>query len=774
MKIKIQILLITLLINLPLFGAKKYDAPKWLTEKISKYDIDPEDTLDEEELLAIRDTMYRSRKNLAIESGTVNAMDYLLDDRYFVSHDTFIKGWLNNIYVGIGAGFDYLKPRSAIFKMKTLTHINGMLGKQITPRSGVRLSLAQAWGFQDDKEKWMFRSSAKLDYIFDFTSNLIGYNSGRKINVSAILGAGGSMVRMQHEKMIFAPEGHLGLQFKLATGANGYFNIEPYGGITIDNIGNTNRYSWRAYDFFWGINLNYTYFITDHLSEDAVMKRLRQRAEDDRVIDPHTTETWRTPWFVGVSTGASMGGADNVDFSKTLGHQTKLTFGRWLSPVIGLRLSALTRTSTWHNNTSEPTEDRMGFVHSYSTNSVVGQAQALFNPFGFFKSFNWDNNFGMFIAFGGSGGKITKYLPGSKMLRTYSQSYDVGLQFWSKLSEDLHFFIEPEFSHIRYVSPYRNVPWNKMFNDNMFSVNMGVSLMIRSYKFHELNTMDRMQNYTYRDIKGFRVGLAGGMTLMQTRNHIDNNGGFKWSGMAYGEYRFNFLHSVRLQEDVLAVKENNVKTYRDVYAMGTPDEVSVTRKGVWCSNSTLALTSLDYEISLTNLASGHKRYRLFDLEGYAGPTFGFVVSNKETINPNEPIRSNEHTIVAPGNNMKKTMFGMNLGVKLSTQVAKGLSVVVMPTAYLLDSDNLGNTICLFSKMHFYQSLNIGVQYKIGAHKSTAAKKQTRFHEKEHEWNRKLIESNANYQKKMEKKVEKKRKKYAAKRTKRRAKQNRKY
>ncbi len=769
---KLHLTLITLLISLSVFSAPKPEAPQINAEKIGQIDIDP-DTLDEEELQALRDTITRSRQNLADESGTLNALDYLLDDRYVANHETFAKGFFSNLYASIGGGFEGYSSPAKYFKMKTLSHMNVALGKQFTTRSSLRLALAGAWGFQEEKEKAMVRYSGKADYIFDLSSNLFGYQSNRRVNISSIIGVGGSYVKLQREKRIYAPECHVGLQFRLATGPEGFFNIEPYCGITIDNIGDAKKYNWRTYDLFWGINLNYTYYLSPHLSNEARLRMLQQRAADDRVIDSRTVETWRTPWFVSASSAFAMGGGENVDFSKTMGHQTKLTVGRWLSPVIGIRASALSRISTWHENTVEAEGGHAGYVHNYSHNYVGLQGQAMFNPLGFLKSFNWDSRFGMYFALGYSGGRITKYIPGATKLNTYYQGYDVGLHLWTRLSEDLQFFIEPEFSHSRYLTPYNNANWNRMFNDNLYNINIGVTMMMRSYKFEELDKMDRMQNFTYRNIKGFRVGLAGGMTLMQTKDYLDNNGGFKWAGMAYAEYRFNFLHSIRLQEDVLAIKSNNIRTYKDVYAYGTENASYVTREGVWQTTDLVSLTSLDYEISLTNLCSGRKRYRTFDLEAYAGPTFGWVFNSKETLNSAETVPTENHTLIPPSNDFRQTMWGMNVGLKLSSEIFKGFSFVVMPTMYMLNGQNLENSLSL-GDFHLCQSINIGLQYKIGSYRPTAAKRRTKYIQQQADWARKLAESNAKYNAKMERKLEKKRAKVQKKMDKLKSQRNRKY
>ena len=89
--------------------------------------LDPLDTLDEEDLQAMRDTMKMSRKNLARGTGAVNALDYSVRDFYKPKGYQYYKGLLQNLYYGVSMGYEQVLPQAENAPALNIIQVNGRL-----------------------------------------------------------------------------------------------------------------------------------------------------------------------------------------------------------------------------------------------------------------------------------------------------------------------------------------------------------------------------------------------------------------------------------------------------------------------------------------------------------------------------------------------------------------------------------------------------------------------------------------------------------------------
>lgn len=664
-------------------------------------DIDPLDTLDEVDLHAMRDTSLIMRRNLARTPKAVNALDYVLDDRYKPQDHTFESHWYDHIYVGGSYGLEQIKPQTDDFRFRTISQVGLLIGKELDKKNSLRLSVGGGWGYQRDLNEWLMRVQTRLDYLYNLSTHFNGYNPARRMEVSLMAGVGANVSWMRDTPTEVAPEGHFGLQLKCFTGPLGTINIEPYVGISSDRIDVSGTRNWRGYDVFCGLNVNYSFFLVDNLSQEARLQMLQSRLANDRLVNPQTIEKWRTPWFVEMSNGVVMTSSPYLDFQNTLGHQTAVSVGRWLSPVMGFRMSAVSRTTRWMEEAVPAADGDGAFTRAYSSNYVSGRVEALLNPFGFFKTFQWDAPMGMYLAFGGELGSVAKYSPEGK-IRRKSESYDLGLHLWGRLFKDLQAFVEPRYTHSVYTLPANGA--RSMHRDNSWGVDVGLTMLIRSKRFSDLNAMDETQNYIYRDIRGFSAAVAGGVALLQRKGSYYTGTSLDWSGMAVLEYRFDHVSTVSAHADFLTLHRASVSYHNQ------------TNRGLFAS--------LNYQASLTNLCSGRFRDRRFELEAFAGPALGF-------------------SFLDDG----KTLFGLNGGMKLGTHVWKGFSLFLMPTLYLMDCSTPipGSTTVGIGRMRLFETLNVGVQYKIGKLRRNAEKLRQRRMQRDQEWKARQQQKDREYE-----------------------------
>lgn len=656
-------------------------------------DIDPLDTLDEEDLHALRDTTLLTRRNLAEAKKAVNVLDYVVDDRYVPSDHSFDHAWYDHICVGAMYGAEKIKPQSDDFKFRTMSQVSLFAGKELDRKNSIRLTVGGAWGYQRDVNLWLTRIQTRFDYLFNLSTHFNGYNPARRLEVSLLAGIGANVSWMNNTDTEFAPEGHVGLQLKCFTGPLGTMSLEPYVGLSSDKIDVSGSRNWRGYDIFYGVNVNYAFYLVDNLSKEARLALLRSRLASDRMVTPETLEKWRTPWFVEFSNGMVWSSSDHIAQGSTLGQQVAVSVGRWLSPVMGFRLSAVSRTTKWLERSLAIGNSSEAFNMAYSSHYVSGRAEALLNPLGFLKTFQWDAPYGFYLALGGEIGGLTKY-GSSRRTRVKSESYDVGIHLWHRLSKDLQVFVEPRFSHNVYTTSKDYGKTRAMHGDNNWAIDAGLTMLISSERFKDMNKMDETQNFIYRNIRGFRIAAAGGTSLLQRYGGYITGGGMNWNGMVALEYAFNHLHAVRLHADWLNL--NGRVLYNNK---------------VWDARANVLFTALNYEVNLTTLCSGRYHNRRFELEAYGGPALGFRTGDSYSL-----ASSAQGNAYSPEKRYeKKTMVGFDAGVKLTSQIGKGFALFISPTLYFMGNATTipGTTTVGQSTMRMFETLNLGVQYKIG-------------------------------------------------------------
>ena len=129
--------------------------------------------------------------------------------------------------------------------------------------------------------------------------------------------------------------------------------------------------------------------------------------------------------------------------------------------------------------------------------------------------------------------------------------------------------------------------------------------------------------------------------------------------------------------------------------------------------------ALDIEANLMNLCAGRMNKRKFELHAYVGPAIMWLGSQKNTVASSEPVAPGGKNVAIDFEEEKNWYFGVNGGFKLAYPIGKkGISVFFNPEVYFIAQNEMYdirgfNTVSITDRLHMYESLNIGVQYKIG-------------------------------------------------------------
>lgn len=648
---------------------------------------------DEEEAEA--DTIGKTRRNTAKE---FNALKYILEHRYRNYGDQFTKKWDDHLFIEFGAGMSQDVTKFNGYSLSALTNVHLAVGKQFSRVHTARLTLGTDFGYLKKAGVNYARVNGKIDWLYNITTYLEGYNPARLIDLSTILGVGGHYLVRPSEtsESKFNPEMHVGLQLKFFTGPQGYFAIEPYVGLGSGKVS-------KKYNSFYGVDLNLMYYFHNNLSPEQRLRYMNKRPEGAKGLVPPST--WRTPWFVEFGGGVAMTSCGELSVSETLGHKATFSLGRWLSPVIGLRTNLTLATTTWRQDPSQSLtflgaegKPEQSCVMNLHNQNMDWQVEALFNPFGFLKNFSWDAPFGADIVLGGGIGWNVKHQQGTK-LKVHASSLTAGLHLWARLADDLQFFVEPRYTRYNYRIPYRNSTWAKRLNDNQVNVNIGFTALLRSRHFRE-------ESLPYEPSSvPLSLGIGGGFNLKHTQQAFKGSG-ISYNGSFFAEYHLNEIHSARVSFVYLSTAGLGTMPIRISDGYGNPFKEEKT--AMFEHRHNLGLIAADYSVNMSNLLSGYKPGRKFELEMFAGPAFMLSLGSKSTLQTAN-ILYNSQTYEYDEIEKPKSTLAVNIGGKVKFNIDSHISVTLTPQVYGLVNAPKMKGISM-ERFRMLETLDLGIQY----------------------------------------------------------------
>ena len=667
------------------------------------------DEIDEEELQ--RDTVAQKHQNTA--TG-FNALDYVLDGRYrkYRYGEEFTRRWDDHLFLEAGASVEKIVPPASSYSFDVLTGAHVGVGKQFSPLHSLRLSLGFSYGYQRFFDTGIAKLYGRLDYLLSLSSYFGGYRPDRLLDVSAVPGVGGQYSKVErHDGTAFSPEAHFGAQLKFFTGPQGYLVLEPYAGISTDQVDISRDRNWRKYDLFYGLNVGLVYYLHNNLSPQSRAKYIRQRKPENYLVADSVLQSWRLPWFVGFANGVSFLTKQQLSTGKTAGPSVDVFVGKWFSPAIGLRLSAIMRSSVWRQEISEAATSPYipAYTKNYNSFYTGARLEGMLNPLGLTKNYKWNQPFGFYFLFGGEIGRLLKYQSGEHLNCT-SESYTAGLHLWTRLSTDLSLFLEPRFTHNVYKIPYSNVDWNELFSDNGFTISLGVSMMLRTPRYRQ--PLDHVYELEVKQPK-WTIGIAGGTSLVVTKTPVFDNSGNSgaWNGLLFADYHFNNMAGVRLGVEWLNRADSGMSDFIDRTVVES-EPTEVERTGLWNHTYRALLTSIGFYVDITRLMGGFVRQRTCELNMFVGPTIATSFPEKAELDSSERLQEgHEATLREP---VSRTVgMGWHWGLKLSVNLSRHISTVLLPTVYLINSRFLkGVEMPRIVGMKAFETLNVGLQYKL--------------------------------------------------------------
>lgn len=652
-----------------------------------------------------RDSSQFTRRNEAKEKGSRSAMEYVMDKRYKSIGESFGNKWYDHLFFDIGAGFEQVVPPMQNYKFNALTMAHIGVGKQFNRISSARLTFYGGWGYQQNSNEIFHTIGAKADYLLNLSSYFYGYNPSRLANISAVVGLGYRTSQLGKGRKGSAYDAHIGLQTKFYTGPQGYIAIEPYASLGSDGIDLSESRNWRKADITYGASLSYIYYINNNLSQESKLRKLKALGDNISLANDSTPSTWHNPWFIEFSNGIDFCKTPNVSLIDSKGLETSLSVGKWFSPVVGLRLTGSFRQTTWLKETINGNETTFSPSCIRNNHNIYAGArlEAMFNPLGFMRSFDWNNRFGMYVVGGGEMGWTLKN--GKDKLSCHAESYTAGLNLWARLSDGLAVFVEPRYAYTEYKIPYSNIKANKMFADDYMTVNVGLRIQNHTALTHKADN-----NSTETEGGRFSVGAGGGLNFIATRTNYNDKDKLNYNGRAFVGYRFDRVSNVEVAFEYISIANSNKGNFWDLN-LSYPDDgyLKTQRNGLLDYKASYGMASINYMANLSELfCRNHSTQRLFDMSIFGGPTYAIAIDKSMSLNKAERLQEG-HSITPIDGANNKSFLTFNLGVKLNANISKHISLWLTPTFYWMGNNDIEGFDLLRTK--FMETVNIGVEYK---------------------------------------------------------------
>lgn len=492
------------------------------------------------------------------------------------------KDWKSHTYISLFGGIDKILPRShTSFNVGPTGGV--AVGTQLSRAHGVRLSLYGGSLTRSDDNASLTRFGTQADYLFNITSYTAGYNPGRFFEFSLLAGLGYQYSTFEGNRE-HVGELHAGFQLKLHPSPQLDIFLEPRLGLATDGIDHSFQENWHKYDLTYGavIGLNY---------------RLKRWTPIGKRSRPLQEEHFLDNTFISYATGVQMQLSRltrEIGQLRSVGPHVTVSAGKWIAPLLALRLSAFYSGDTWHGRTIQESEDTEGYDIYEMSSYMGGRLEGMFNLLRLISKEADESPWGLNLLLGGELGYMWKesYL---NPTRGGYMGLTGGMQVKYQVAENTAIFLEPRFTLASYSALTRNDSGretSERYADNLFSLNIGVELQRASQETRLARSLNRE---LFR--RSFFVSAGGGIqTLAQGRRYRLKHM-VSPSAMLAAGYRFSLLSSVRLAGEYSQITENRQNgDYKHRLVGG----------------------SLVYMLNLANLMTGYEPERKWNVHLLAG------------------------------------------------------------------------------------------------------------------------------------------------------------
>lgn len=462
--------------------------------------------------------------------------------------------------------------------------IGAAVGRQLSSLSGVRLGLDfnnAATRTADDKTDRYTFTSLSLDYMFDISNWVIGYNPERKFGTEVF---GGPVITRCFEpgKTYVGVEGGVRPYWRLGE----QFDIFAESKLRLY----TKRYM-ISRGGAKGTPLQLSFALgTSYRFNPTLRKNLTECGFGDGTI-------WGNTFISGgVGFQSLVGSSRSMDALASAGPTMSISVGKWLLPFWGLRFSGFAGISSWGQALSE-----YGVLSDKRTMQGGIRVESMFDILSFWK-YDKERRWGIVPMLGLELGKVRRQSEKIKVSAAGAAYAGItaGLQCKYYVSDAMALFIEPRFSRVPYSYRDINVEDNYVgprtpAADNVMSVQIGLEFRRAGGRtLKELATLRKEFEPYY--FASWNVGA----NMPVHRVKYDSGAGLGVLIGVSGGRQFFPCSGARVGLDYTALPGRNGADARKLISV-----------------------SADYLFDITHFMGGYNPERKFGVEILAGPVLAF-------------------------------------------------------------------------------------------------------------------------------------------------------
>lgn len=556
--------------------------------------------------------------------------------------------------IGLSGGINHMPLPSVHAGMPQLGGNVGVSGEyKFSPYSGVRLTADYAQmsnGMQYEGKAMKYsvtHVNTGIDYMFDLSTLFAGYVPDRRVDVALAAGP------VLSTKMSTTPEEinwcfdntvmglQVGIPVQYRVNNNWGISFEPRAQMFRGPLG-----LWKVLEYYKQPYSSFEDGMTSIFNLQMGVKYTPGEAFYDRMESLNKEYDTRHD-FVNFALGTQYAAGARVPFGATPGLQLGLGYGRWMNPLMGVRLGVDIGAS------------HLASVQVAGNDILLKSARfgvhgdVMVNPLAMNRSYT-PERWGTALLFG--------WEVGAKMNSAYT---NVNTMIYNSVTLGAQLRYHTDEKHALYLEP------RYALKDNLVSLTAGLEFALTEHCFRSgKNQPEEFKPY-------WVAGLTGGVNHLFLPALYAGAAQHDFDLGLSGEYHFTPYSGARL-------------TFGYSHLVhGTPHDGQVVNYGIGHIN-----TGLDYMFDLSTLLAGYTPNRRIDVAFAAGPVFSArVAANEEYAQP-----------------LKKAAVGVQFGIPVQFHVGKHWGISLEPRArifgpnYAMPSYTVGG----FNSKIF--NLQMGIKY----------------------------------------------------------------
>lgn len=606
-------------------------------------------------------------------------LSYQLQDRYVVQGDSFRNRFLDHFYLGFVTGVAKMAPKGNR-PMNSGIPFGGIIGYDFNKLHGVRATVSHTNYDMEDGDGTVKQWEVDLDYIFNLSNYLKGYDKRRLFHVSPTLGVGYVASTYRDCKAsIF--KGQAGLNIGIGLGRNARFFVEPFFSVLSDQADHSGTTNVSKYGVQYGLKTGLAINL-------------------DNTNDFYTSQVVYTRgFFYEIGQGITFYHSDDLDFFKTAGTGYQISVGRWFDPIVGLRLSGTGSEYMWSYEKTAASLTSPSYEKRYKGSMFAARLEGLINPLNFMPYWRQiRHRFEMNLAIGGEYGWLIKRMPENENdLQCNYAGFTGAVSFLYNMDKETSFFVEPRVVVANFRRPYTNLPDREAsFTETTASISAGLRICA-------INRRERTLWPKYTFVTRMFTGLQiGGLKRMQSVKDVGDFG-LNYSGQFYLGFHLGPYVTLKGAIEYETLNDNSYEPYT-VDFMGMPKQFMA----MWHFRYNLLNLKAIYMLNLSNVYQKYDLNRKFNLYIEGGLIYTKCMSTDVSLFSDElQVGQNPRPM---NQQLKNDGFGLLVGAVGQYRINDRWSLIIEPEVdfYLKDKFLGGNSTPYFNTI--VSKVNIGTSY----------------------------------------------------------------